>query len=206
MGLQAVGGSRMSSVEQVWVRLLDELATRAPGTRAAVRAPVRRSSAVADRLGIDLTAEVREWFALHDGVAPFFDGQVLPFNSVLSLPAAVDSVLLTRSIWWAHELVDHAVKDREPAGTIAGTWLASYVYVGQDGMGGGLFADLRRGPSHGCIRFWDKVDADDSWLVAASITDLLAAVHSAITAGGGNIGGWTPTVVDGVIDWTPADG
>jgi cell wall assembly regulator SMI1 len=195
----------MSGVAQAWARLLTELAERAPATRAALRGAADHDPEVADSLGIELPAEIREWFTLHGGAQPFGHGQVLPFNTVLSLPAAVDSVLRTRRIWWSAELVDHVACDRQPAGTVAGTWLASYLYIGQDGMGGGLFVDLRGGPLHGCVRFWDKTDADHRQIAAASITDLLDAVHGAITSGGGNVAGWTPVVDDGHLDWDDFD-
>lgn len=43
--------------------------------------------------------------------------------------------------------------------------------IGADGMGGGLFVDLRPGAHHGCVRFWDKVDADyDAMLRRVSLT------------------------------------
>jgi cell wall assembly regulator SMI1 len=196
----------MSSIETAWLRLVDELATRAPGTRVALRPPAPGVDVVAERLGVELTGEVRDWFGLHGGAAPFFDGQVLPFNTVLSLLDAVEATLLTRSIWWRHDQhVDRAAAERQPAGTTAHTWLANYVYIGQDGTGGGIFVDLRPGPLQGCVRFWDKVEADLGQLAATSITDLLAAVHSAISAEGTDVGGWTPFVDNEVIDWTPSD-
>ncbi|MDP9394255.1 MAG: SMI1/KNR4 family protein [Actinomycetota bacterium] len=68
----------------------------------------------------------------------------------------------------------------QEAGTVAGTWLDSYVYIGLAGMGGGVFVDLRPGPLRGCVRFWDKVEADDDGddggVVASSFTDLLHRV------------------------------
>jgi cell wall assembly regulator SMI1 len=193
---------RTDGLGLAWQGLLDVLAERAPGTRAALREPVPHGGAVAAALGLELPPLLREWFALHDGAEPFFGGQVLPFNSVLGLSVAVDSVLLTRRIWGSEEFVDRAAADRDPAGTVAGTWLASYVYIGQDGMGGGLFVDLRPGPLQGCVRFWDKVEADDRPTVAVGITELLLAVQAAIVAGGGDIGGWSPCVVDGLIEWS----
>jgi cell wall assembly regulator SMI1 len=193
---------RSGGLGRAWQGLLEVLAERAPGTRAALREPVPHGDAVAAALGFELPPPLREWFALHDGAEPFFGGQVLPFNSVLSLPVAVDSVLLTRRIWWSEEFVDRAAAEQDPADTVAGTWLASYVYIGQDGMGGGLFVDLRRGPSQGCVRFWDKVDADDGPTAAASITELILAVRTALVAGGGDIGGWSPCIVDGLLEWS----
>jgi len=151
----------MSSVEVAWLRLIDALASRAPGTRAALRPPAPADPAVAGRLDIELNGEVSEWFGLHAGATPFFDGQLLPFNTVLSLPDAVEATRLSRSIWWRHEHVDRAAAERQPAGTTAHTWPASYVYIGQDGTGGGIFVDQRPGPLHGCVRFWDKVEADN---------------------------------------------
>jgi hypothetical protein len=86
-----------------------------------------------------------------------------------------------------------------------GTCLTSYIYIGLDGTGGGLFVDLRSGPLHDCVRFWDKVDADHARIAAASITDLLIAVHRAIVSSGANVGNWTPAVEDGLFDWDVFD-
>jgi hypothetical protein len=193
----------MSSVEVAWLRLIGALASRAPGTRAALRPPAPADPAVAGRLDIELNGEVSEWFGLHAGAAPFFDGQLLPFNTVLSLPDAVEATRLSRSIWWRHEHVDRAAAERQPAGTTAHTWLASYVYIGQDGAGGGIFVDQRPRPLHGCVRSWDKVEADNGRPVAASITDLLTAIRTAVTTDDTDVAGWTALIDNDVIDWTP---
>ena len=122
---------------------------------------------------------------------------------MLSLPDAVEATRLSRSIWWRHEHVDRAAAERQPAGTTAHTWLASYVYIGQGGTGGGIFVDQRPGPLHGCVRFWDKVEADNGRPVAASITDLLTAIRTAVTTDDTDVAGWTALIDNDVIDWTP---
>jgi hypothetical protein len=78
----------MGSVEVAWLRLIDALASRAPGTRAALRPPAPADPAMAGQLDIELSGEVSEWFGLHAGATPFFDGRLLPFNTLLSLPGA----------------------------------------------------------------------------------------------------------------------
>jgi len=193
----------MSSVEMAWLRLIDALASRAPGTRAALRPPAPADPAVAGRLDIELNGEVSEWFGCTPAPRRSSNGQLLPFNTVLSLPDAVEATRLSRSIWWRHEHVDRAAAERQPAGTTAHTWLASYVYIGQGGTGGGIFVDQRPGPLHGCVRFWDKVEADNGRPVAASITDLLTAIRTAVTTDDTDVAGWTALIDNDVIDWTP---
>ncbi len=190
----------MTVLEDAWQRLMDELAAAAPRTRSAVRPPTRTDGA--QRLPVSLSAELRNWFELHDGCDPWDDGQILPFNVPLDVTRAVDTTLMIRRIWQTAVAADAHLTQRE-AGEVERTWLDQYVAIAEDRMGGCLFVDLREGPPRGFVRWWDKVDADDADVLAPGLADLLNTItHSLRT--GESISGWAPEVVDGALDWQPA--
>lgn len=75
-----------------------------------------------------------------------------------------------------------------------------------DGGGGGLFVDQRPGPEQGCVRWWDKVDSDnsDEGHAAPSLLHLITVLAPAVR-NRTPIAGWVPEVVDGALDWDVAD-
>jgi cell wall assembly regulator SMI1 len=190
----------VEKLEVAWLALLDELQARAPVTRAAIRPPRESASDDEARLPVPLNAELQSWFRLHDGCEPGIQGEILPFNTPVDLPTAVEDTLFRREIWQA--IPDVKPDPRQQAGEIAGTWLDGYVAISRDGMGGGIFADLRPGLLHGCVRWWDKVEVDDFDVLAPSVAALLADVTDGLSTGR-QVGGWTPHSIDGVIGWSP---
>jgi cell wall assembly regulator SMI1 len=195
----------VDKLHAAWQELLVELAQRAPTTWSALRPPSTSTQNVEARLPRPLNEELRSWFGLHRGFDPWTAGQIFPFNTAVDLPTAVEDTLLRRRIWQADPLEEQDLEQLtgQPPGRIARTWLDAYVVLAKDGMGGGLFVDLRPGLLHGCVRWWDKVDADDFDILSTSVAALVTDVtHSLRT--GESVGGWVPHLVDGVIDWTPA--
>jgi cell wall assembly regulator SMI1 len=188
-----------------WRELLAELEQSAPGTRRAIRPPGQSASGAETRLPVPLNEELRSWFHLHGGCDPWADGQIFPFNTAIDLPTAVEDTLRIRDIWQATSGGEEELRQlaRRQAGTTARTWLDSYVAISSDLMGDCLFVDLRPGVLHGCVRWWDKVGADDDFnVVATSITALLIGVTSSLRTNR-PIGGWTPRLDHGVIQWEP---
>lgn len=207
----------METLAAAWNGLLDELAELAPLTRGLVRPPRPSGEVegVLGRLPVRVPDLVLAWFALHDGVAwgsppvPTIAGSVLPFATPLSVHESVRDTLMIHEIWSASD--DALEFDRQNpgddprrlhAGHSVGTWLDEYLLIAADGMGGGIFIDLRPGPLHGCLRNWDKVDADGygDELVAESLPDLLGAVRAGLRTRA-PVAGWVPTVNEGAIDW-----
>jgi len=195
-------GRDVDRIQVAWQKLLSELERHARTTRKALRPPGPPVHDVEARLPTPLNEELRSWFALHGGFDPWGAGQVFPFNTAVDLAAAVDHTLLTRSIWQANlfDEQDLGQLGRQPPGSVARTWLDAYVVIAQDGTGGGLFVDLRPGILHGCVRWWDKVDADDFEVLATSVAALLTDVTYSLRTGA-SVGGWAPRFVDGIIDW-----
>ena len=185
-----------------WQRLLAELDRHAPATRAAMRAPAPSYGDEEVRLPVALSTELRSWFGLHGGFEPWFHGQIFPFCTAIDLHTAVEDSLLRRQLWQGPPLDEGDLRKlaKRAAGGVARTWLDPYVAIGADGMGGGLFVDLRSGAQSGCVRWWDKVDADDLGVLAPNITVLLNDVARSLRSGR-PVGGWIPNLVDGIIAW-----
>jgi len=155
----------MSDLARVWSNYLDVLAVEAPATRAALLPAVDLDLAAAQReLGVSLLPDVVTWFGLHGGSGHTFESAILPACMAFDLPSAVSDSVVVRDIW--KEFAEDA--DVEPdsaqgrtAGSVVRTWPDEYLMIGSDGSGGGLFVDQRPGPLQGCVRWWDKVEADD---------------------------------------------
>jgi hypothetical protein len=120
----------------------------------------------------------------------------------LDLRDAVSDSLMKREIW--DESVDDLdldAEEAERAGSVVFTWRNEYLMIGAAYDGGGMFVDQRPGPDQGCVRWWDKVEADchkgyASISLRQLTTDLAPAVRDRTP-----IAGWVPTVVDGALDW-----
>lgn len=153
-------------------------------------------------LGLKFGDELTTWFQIVEGSTLIGTAELFPFNNVIGLDAAVAQTLLSRDIWGGKEARNDS-DDLTVAGTPTWTFRPEYVFVGIDGMGGGLFVDLRPGPRHGCVRWWDKVDADACRLepLASGLTDLLERIAVALD-GGAPVDGGTPVASDeGYLTW-----
>jgi hypothetical protein len=198
----------MDNLTRAWASYLDVLAVEAPVTRAALLlARELDIRAAQQELRGPLLPELVTWFGLHGGTRSL-NGSILPFCMPLDLPGAVSDSVMIRDIW-QENLADHDIdlEDEEfrLAGSVVFTWLNEYLMIGADGCGGGLFVDQRPGPDQGCVRWWDKVEADWSEEYAAVsllqlITDIAPAVRDRTP-----IAGWTPEVVDGTLGWNVPD-
>jgi cell wall assembly regulator SMI1 len=190
-----------------WLEYMDLLAQVAPTTHAAIQPPARATDRLPSELGVDLNDELREWFGLHDGAGYEWSGQVLPMNFLIGVAEAIELTAMTREIW--SEFDDDrelaAAAEEAPAGTVARTWLPQYVYIGNDSMGGGFFVDLRSGPLQGCVRNWDKTEADDNFgegPVTTDLASLIKAVHGSLRAGERAEGlPYRAVVEDGQLSW-----
>jgi cell wall assembly regulator SMI1 len=156
-----------------------------------------------------LPDELRVWFDLHDGTGYEWAGQLAPDNYLVSVDEAIKATRLTREIWSefedARSYADTS-PERSIAGTVMATWLPEYVYVGQDTYGGGLFVDTRPGELQGCVREWDKTEADDDYgrgPIATSLADLVVALATALRTDEPFARlGHRATLVDGTLEWS----
>lgn len=161
-------------------------------------------------LRVSLLPDLVTWFGLHGGSGHTFECTILPACMALDLPSAVDESVMIRGIWEeTREVfgVDLDSEEARTAGSVVWTWPDEYLMIGADGSGGGLFVDQRPGPLQGCVRWWDKVDADahggegpEAASLLQLVTNLAAAVRNRTP-----IGYYIPVVVDGELDWDVVD-
>ena len=193
-----------------WATYLDVLAVEAPWTRAALLpAGELDIDGAQQQLRGALLPELVTWFGLHGGSGYTFDCAILPFCMALDLPGAVSNSVLIRDIWQESRVdcdIDPGGEVSQLAGSVVFNWPNEYLLIGTDGGGGGLFVDQRSGPEQGCVRWWDKVEADNSAedVAAASLLQLIMDLAPAIR-NRTPIAGWVPEVVDGALDWDVAD-
>jgi hypothetical protein len=155
---------------------------------------------------VQLLPDLVTWFGLHGGSGYSFHCTILPFCMALDLPGAVSGSVMNRDSWQkTMEDFDLQAEGSWMAGSVVLGWPKEYVLIGADGGGGGLFIDQRPGPDQGCVRWWDRIDADNNGEHAAVsllelITDLTPAIRDRTP-----VAGWVPEVVDGALDWDVAD-
>jgi cell wall assembly regulator SMI1 len=196
----------MSALSEAWSELLAEVAVRAPHSYELVRPGDADGPAEIERdLAVVLSSEVREWFALHSGVGRSWGGELLPGRLIMSPAEAVRTSRMIYEIWSEFsETADFAEQNPGVAGDVAYTWLREYVMVGDDMCGGGLFVDTRSGPLQGCVRQWDKTEADDDYgngPVARSLAALLESALASVREGSPTVYGLVAEMTDGKISW-----
>jgi cell wall assembly regulator SMI1 len=136
----------MTDLLVVWAELMDELTARAPRTREGIRPPVPGAADAIERaLELELPADIRDWFGLHNGGGwDFSFGQLLGEEFLLSAADAISVTTRLRAIMsdFPGTRRSHGITPGV-AGTVANTWLAEYVAIGDDTGGSNLYVDLR---------------------------------------------------------------
>ncbi|MCK5754626.1 MAG: hypothetical protein KAH46_18190 [Mycobacterium sp.] len=202
------------SVSEAWTDLLALLHEEAPRTAASLLPPPPPDTVASAEAstGLDWPRELIEYFSLHDGCDEGADlpGQVLPAQDLFGVEAALVERAMMIEVWQGLADADPVLYaggyDALPveypeAGQSALAFLPQYIPVsGSDGYL--YFCDLRPGPRHGCIRSYDKYEADDGEPTWESITAMLVDLRQRIE-NRTSVDGWEPRVVDGRIDWLP---
>lgn len=168
-----------------------------------IRPPAGDPGRVCRELGMPDHDVVRTWFGLHDGAgSDLGGGKLLPSNLLLSQTESVAETRMIGEIWADMEPGETGLTsgDVALAGEIVGTWLPGYLMISNDAVAGGYFLDLRDGPRHGCVRTWDKVEADEWGTDADSLAQLIERVTEAIISDG-HLENARPIIIDGALDW-----
>ena len=192
--------------------------------QASVIRPPAASAALATAMaetGCDWPDAVREWYGLQDGVDPESWFPLLAGFRPLPLVEVVEARRMHLQIW-RHLLAqpedpatvrkrvslggeerdsrrDVAHLDAQPAGTVAGMFLPSYLPIG--GWDANyLFVDTRPGPLQGCVTEYAREDTDSRgprWpSIEAMIAELADSLEQRIS-----IAGRLPVVENGTLDW-----
>ncbi|WP_433604840.1 SMI1/KNR4 family protein [Prescottella agglutinans] len=204
----------MTTLTEVWRAYISVLRDVAPVTAAAVRPP----RGLLDRQEAEETttpwsAELREFYSLHDGMGDVPStqhssvGTVLPDLELLGLDALVATHISCREP--RHRIDDLGPDwpetiDRQVAGEVAHRFLDPYVPFAQYGTGDFLYVDTRFGDRHGCVRAFGWEVADESGPLFASLADYIDSVRHSVEAGTEH-SYLTPTVEDGALVWTADD-
>lgn len=157
-----------------WQRVAAWLARYAPSYRATLNGPAGEDELVAVErtLGVELPADLRRWWLDVNGIRPGarrVSGSLIPEHYH---PCSAESALAVRGMMlnvqhdiYPAELHEQLVRfvseqTRQPAGTVplhsGFVWLPPWLPLAADGMGGGLFVDLRGGPRYGCVMVYAK--------------------------------------------------
>ena len=103
----------------------------------------------------------------------------------------------------AEDLYDIAQLEAQPAGTVAGMFLPSFIPIAEDQSGDDMFVDTRSGKLRGCVTELVKGNADTWGPKWPSVTAMLADLAEGLHAGR-PVGGWQPVVDHGRLDWEVA--
>ncbi|MFC9973118.1 SMI1/KNR4 family protein [Spirillospora sp. NPDC127200] len=202
-------------VDESWDRITAWLARHAPRAAARIGPPAGRAeiARAGAEVGVEPPPDLVAWWRRANGIAG--PGQGPPFDLLpRHFPYTVEQALHSREIWlkvwrddanergwWAER--DMAALQAAPAGTEAGMWLPGWLPIANSGGGQDLFVDLRPGPLHGCVREFDRVEADGKVLwggVAAMLADLAQALESgSMTVGPYEVG--VVVADDGALYW-----
>lgn len=94
---------------------------------------------------------------------------------------------------------------RRPAGspcTVA--FLPAWLPIADGSSAGGLFVDLRDGPAHGCVRWFDRTGGAEHGIWWPSVARMLAETAVALRTGTPIRGHSRTTNADGNLWWDPA--
>lgn len=211
------------SVREDWQRIVEWCRPALPNIDAALRRPAGDAavqSAMA-ATGVGWPEPLREWYSLCDGVDPASRVPLFAGFRPLSLAEIVATWQMQQRSWAdllarpqdsaivrkrmalggpAHDpRRDIAHLDSQPAATVAGMFLPSYIpFAAFDAWY--LFVDCRTGPLSGCVTEYAREDSDTQGPRWATVAQMLREVADALehqTPAAGRI----PEVRNGTLSW-----
>lgn len=197
------------TLTDAWLRYMQVLRQKAPITAGAVHPPRPLSEREdAERATAPWTAEIREFFSLHDGqVRPVggedFVGCVFPGFDLLCLDEVVARHRDSRE--HLHDTEDlgeewGSIAGQQQAGEIAHMFLSEYIPFAEHGCGDLLCVDTRNGQRRGCVREFGAEGADECDPESASLADYIDSVRISVESGIEH-SSLVPTIEDGVLSW-----
>lgn len=185
-------------VAESWHTIMRWLARHAPVTAAAVRpgAGTAEAERTAAAVGLALPGDLRDWWALMDGIADYRAGSPIP---PCYLPLPVAEVRERHADLSRFADADCCAADGSHA-TAAGEQMFGFctatVPICWDLGGGVLVLDLRDGERHGDVMAWTAEDGyfDMPWAGTAA---MLADVGDRL-----DDPAWTEIVDGGKVQWT----
>jgi cell wall assembly regulator SMI1 len=144
-------------VRASWARIVSWCHDHAPETAAAIRPPAAAAllTQAEQATSRSWPEELRTWYTLADGTQRTPAGYVLPFYCPLPLQSVMSHWSMWQEIWAgliassrnekAQDLYNIVQLEAQPAGTVAGMFLPSFVPIAEDQSGGDMFVDTRSG-------------------------------------------------------------
>ena len=203
MGSYAAAVSAEPVVE-AWQRIVDWLWRATPASHAALL-PTRAGAAdlVHHHAGTALPPDLRVYWETVGGTDRSWAAHVFPHGRVLPAEDAVTQALMRLEVYddLARDDPDMRIETRRAgAGEPAWSWEREFLPISDDTNGDGLFADLRSGAMHGCIRSWSHEEGalhPPLWSgVVAMLEDIAFSLEH-----GTACQGWEPTVSEGSLHW-----
>lgn len=200
------------TVAAEWEALLQVLRTEAPKTArnvlpAASVDAIRRAEA---SMHMTWPSQVQEFHALHNGESDDYidplPGSILPAHVLFGTDQVASEHAMMIEVWTALADGDNDffpggyanIATRHPrAGTRVDAFIPQYIPIsGSDSYY--YFCDTRPGEHHGCIRAYDRDDADEDGPKWSSLADMLASVRSSIISRT-PLDGWEPSIRDDAV-------
>jgi cell wall assembly regulator SMI1 len=195
------------SIEESWARIMTWCRAQAPVTAGGIDPPAGPAALAAAEtaIGRSFPADLREWYRLHNGNAQWPYPLVVPGYWPMSLDTIVAKwTMLCRGSQemadGAPDVFDVVAREAEPAGTMAGLFLPSFIPFADDGSACCCFVDTRPGPRSGCVTRYLREDADYDGPWWDSVAVMLDTVGDSLETGR-PIGVLGPTVTDGWLNW-----
>ncbi|NMM92320.1 hypothetical protein B2J88_50175 [Rhodococcus sp. SRB_17] len=199
------------TLTDVWLAYMTVLRERAPITAGAVRPPRPRCDREdAEYATTPWTAEVREFFSLHDGqYQPTGGGDLIgtlfPNFGLLCLDEVVAKHQYCRDPDLLHDTEDLGddwvrIARQQSAGEVVHMFVDPHLPFAENGSGDVLCVDMRGGQRQGCVRDFGWEGADESDVLSASLADYVDSVRISVESGIEH-SGLLPTVEDGALIW-----
>jgi cell wall assembly regulator SMI1 len=191
-------------VVEAWQRIVHWLRTAAPASHAALL-PTTAGAADLVQLhtGTGLRPDLRQYWETVGGTDRSWAAHVFPHGRVLSADEAITQALMRLEVYNDLAQDDPDMRRgtrRAGAGEMAWSWEREFLPISDDTTGDGLFADLRPGALHGCIKHWSHEEGalhPPLWSgVVAMLEDIAFSLEH-----GTACQGWEPTVSDGSLRW-----
>ncbi|WP_188317044.1 SMI1/KNR4 family protein [Solihabitans fulvus] len=188
-------------VTKHWNRIVRWLAEHAPATGSVLRSRPDRVGLreLTEQTGLDLPADLREWWNLCDGTDRLAFAEILPpFYTPYGPAAALRSWQVKRRMW-AETWIE---SDAGPsAGSPAYGFHPAWLPIAFDGCGDALVVDLRPGPAHGCVLEWDRMLCKVLTFEWPSVPAMLDDVATALETHS-RVRHCDPTItIEGRLDW-----
>ena len=178
---------RVELLRRSWASIVDWLETHAPATAAALLGPADEAALAEaqEATGRAWPEQLVAWLRMNDGGGRSSDSEVLPLGF---LPVGVDWIVrnwrmmvdISDEVWGPEEV---AAAEAQPAGSMSGPFLRSWLPFGDDTGGDLLFVDLRSGTQSGCVAGFEHDNGGFNrpavWPdIAAMLEDVAAALQT----------------------------